>query len=183
MQFFVVWSYVRKGKNENNAGRNVHNYTHRIRNFITENTSSKMICNSSEFKSKCERLCQEICRFVKNEFKLNATVSINLLKPWNEKQDEESILETELITFCVSGDDYKEVETDDSKKVSDYTAFADILLRRKNSSGKEKNSFACSNLTMLKIIWKIKDCKCLIVRKFLQKILNGFCEKIKTKIQ
>ena len=144
--FHCIW-YEIESKTKKNSSINIHNFAHSLRNYIVENTSSKMICNANEFRTNCNLLCQEICEFIKREYnKKDVSVSIKLLNPWITKQDEESVLETEVKTLCCAGYDYRANAVEKKEKVSDYTAFSDILLRRRDYEKKEKSTYACSNL-------------------------------------
>ena len=137
---------------------NIHNFAHILRNFVLENTSSKMICNAYEFRTKNKLLCEEICEFIKKEYgKKDVSVSIKLVQPWGEQQDEESILKKDVRTLCCAGSNYNPNTKNKKEKVSDYTAFEDILLRRNNFKDIEKTTFVCSNLSMARRVWRIMD--------------------------
>ena len=152
-----LYFYYKESKLKKGASVNIHNFAHKLRNLIIENTTSTVICDNNEFKSECESLCQEIYDYIKNDYKKESTVTIKLLKPWTDKADEDDILNTEVYDLCCAGIGYRANMVNNISKVSDYTAFSDILLCRRNSLGVIKTTFACSNLVMLKKTWKIMD--------------------------
>ena len=93
---------------------------------------------------------------LKMSLKKDVSVSIKLLKPWQTEPNSDVVLNTEVCTLCAVGDNNPNLEND-KKNVSEYTAFMDILLCKKNKRNETKTTFACSNLQMLKIAWDIMD--------------------------